>query len=149
MINNILIVCMGNICRSPIAEGLFKQYATSHKLSLSVSSAGITACVGQSAHLFAQQLMLEKSMDISDHRAQQLNEELLRKADLVLVMEQSQLTIIKNQFPFTQGKLFTLGKWSNFEIPDPINRTLNEFQAIFKLIEQGTREWQTKLWNLT
>jgi protein-tyrosine phosphatase len=147
MINNILIVCIGNICRSPMSDGLFKQYVTLQGLPVQVSSAGINACVGQAAHPFAQQLMLEKGIDISDHRARQLTMELVVRAELILVMEEDQLQFIRNKFPFTQGKVHTLGKWSHFGIPDPINRTIGEFESVFKLIEQGTREWQLKLWN--
>ncbi len=61
-------------------------------------------------------------------------------------MEDAQLQVFKRKFPFTQGRVFTLGKWSQFEIPDPLNRTTEEFESVLKLIEQGTREWQSKLW---
>ncbi len=147
MINNILIVCVGNICRSPLAEGLFKQYIASQNLPAQVSSAGIAACQGQSAHPISQQLMLEKGIDISDHRARQLTTDLVRSAELILVMENDQLQFIRQKFPFSQGRVHLLGKWSHFEIPDPIYRTSSEFDAVLKLIEQGNREWQSKLWN--
>lgn len=147
MINNILIVCVGNICRSPMSEGLFKKYIKSHNLPAQVTSAGIAACRDQAAHSIAQQLMLEKGIDISDHRATQLTIELVVKAELILVMEAHQLQFIRDNFSFAQGRVHTLGKWSQFEIPDPLNRTVSEFEAVLKLIEQGNREWQSKLWN--
>jgi protein-tyrosine phosphatase len=146
MINNILLVCVGNICRSPMAEGLFKQYIVSQKLPINISSAGTNACVAQAAHPIAQQLMLEKGIDISHHRARQITQELVVASDLILVMEETQLQAVKSNFPFTQGRVHTLGKWSRFEIPDPLYRSREEFETVLKLMEQGTREWQSKLW---
>ncbi len=147
MFNNILIVCIGNICRSPITEGLFKQFALLHNIPVQISSAGLNACVGESAHPLSQQLMLEKSIDISHHRARQISTEMVTSADLILVMENAHLQTLKSHFPFAQGKVHLLGKWSQNEIPDPYYRTLPEFKAVFNLIEQGTLAWQTKLWN--
>ena len=146
MINNILLVCVGNICRSPMAEGLFKHYVVSQKLLVNISSAGTNACVGEAAHPIAQQLMLEKGIKISDHRARQITQKLVLASDLILVMEETQLQSVMINFPFAQGRVHTLGKWSQFEILDPLYRSKAEFETGLKLMEQGIGEWQSKLW---
>lgn len=145
MIKSILLVCIGNICRSPMAEGLLKHFIITNELSVNIASAGINACVGQAAHPIAQQLLLEKGINISDHRARQLNEEYVRSSELILVMDEDQLNLIKMNFPFAQGRVHTLGKWSQFEVPDPINCSIDYFRSVFKLISQGVDDWELKL----
>ena len=107
LFKNILIVCIGNICRSPMAEGLLKQALTaSGKGDCLVSSAGLGALVGRPPDKKACQLMLEKDLDISGHRARQLNKDMIRKADLVLVMESSHKAPSKNLNLVQKAKFF-------------------------------------------
>ena len=107
LFKNILIVCIGNICRSPMAEGLLKQALTaSGKGDCLVSSAGLGALIGRPPDKKACQLMLEKDLDISGHRARQLNKDMIRKADLVLVMESSHKAPSKNLNLVQKAKFF-------------------------------------------
>ena len=88
LFKNILVVCIGNICRSPMAEGLLKHALVAcNKDGCTVSSAGLSALTGHPPDPKACQLMIEKGIDISYYRACQLNKEMIRKADLILVME--------------------------------------------------------------
>lgn len=146
MIRNILITCIGNICRSPMAEGLLSQFIQDNHLEVKVSSAGLKALNKQPAHPFAQSLMQEQGIDISQHRSRQLTSELVLNADLILVMDDNQRSSIENELPFTKGKIHTLGKWSQFDIPDPIGKSRDQFEIVFKLIAQGIQDWQLKLW---
>ena len=77
-----------------MAEGLFRQASVEvNKFEDRIRSAGLGALVGHPPDPKACQLMMEKGIDISDHRARQLNQEMIRKSDLILVMELGQKKI--------------------------------------------------------
>ena len=146
MFNNILIVCVGNICRSPIAEALLKAALTTIKPgNYKVSSAGIGALVGYPADATAKELMITKGFDISEHRADQLNEDMIRKADIILVMESAHKQAIEAKQPSAKGKIFRLGEWGGFDIPDPYRRDHEVFESVMSLIDQGVNQWLEKL----
>ncbi len=144
---NILMVCVGNICRSPVAEGLLKYYSQQHDFGLEVSSAGISAMVGRSADPNSIEIMRKRGMDISQHVPRQLTLEILQEVDLVLVMEAWQQEEIGCQFPSAYGKVHRLGKWGNFDIFDPYKSSLEKFEKAFLLIEKGLADWQKKFWS--
>ena len=83
MIKSVLVVCVGNICRSPTGERLFKR-ALPH---LPVASAGLGALVGHAADKTATEVAAEKGLSLEGHEAQQLTASLCREYDLILVME--------------------------------------------------------------
>ena len=130
-----------------MAEGLLKQAlaASNNKDECVVSSAGLGALVGQPPDAKACQLMIEKGIDISDYRARQLNKEMIRKADLILVMELSHKTVIEESEPSAKGKIFCLGEWGKFDISDPYKQDLSAFVKSLDLIEQGIALWLPKL----
>ena len=129
-----------------MAEGLLR-YAleTGNKVDCFVSSAGLGALVGQPPDAKACQLMIEKGIDISDYRARQLNKDMIRKADLILVMELSHKIAIEESEPSARGKVFRLGEWGKFEISDPYKQELSAFVKSLNLIEQGIALWLPKL----
>jgi protein-tyrosine phosphatase len=146
LFNNILVVCVGNICRSPMGEALLKKaLAESNKNECYVSSAGLGALVGHPPDAIACQLMLEKGIDISDYRARQLNTEMIRKADLILVMESAHKSAIEEKEPSAKGKVFRLGEWGKFDIIDPYKKELSVFVQSLNCIEQGVSDWLKKL----
>lgn len=139
MFKNILIVCVGNICRSPMAEYQLKKTLP----HLNIFSAGIDAVVGKTAEKTAMRLMKEKNIDMSNHCAQQLNRLLVSRADIILVMEQSHINIIHNNYPSARGKVFLLGKWiKNKQIADPYKRNEQAFKTSLQLIEASVSGWQ-------
>lgn len=146
LFNKILVVCVGNICRSPMAEALLQNaFIQSGKTEQSVSSAGLGALAGYQADPIARQLIAEKGLDISAHRARQLTDEMLHQADLILVMETWQKVTIEKCSPSARGKIFRLGKWDKIDINDPYQKNLSEFIKALKLIEQGVAQWMAKL----
>lgn len=147
MFNKILVVCIGNICRSPMGEALLKHRAQQKRPSLMVSSAGIGALAGWPADSIVQEILLEQGIDCSGHRARQLTESMLLDSDLVLVMEKNHRREIERMFPNVCGKVHLLGKWDDFEIPDPYKKPRQFFQETYRLIVQGIDGWQAKLWN--
>lgn len=139
-------MCVGNICRSPMAEGLFKQaFIEAGRLDSKISSAGLGALVGHPPDPKACQLMLEKGIDISGYRARQLSQEMIRKSELILVMEASQRNAIEEIEPTARGKIFRLGEWEKFDIPDPYQKEIRIFEKTLWLIEQGVSHWIHKL----
>lgn len=147
MIKNILVVCMGNICRSPMAEALLRHQLSEKVDGLNISSAGITAMVNHPAALLAQEIMLEKKgINISSHRARQIDFNLLSQADLILVMELAQQKQIEFKFPSICGRVQRLGMWGGFDIPDPYQRPKQIFEQTLALIEHCTNDWLQRLW---
>jgi protein-tyrosine phosphatase len=129
-----------------MAEGLLKHaLAASNKGDCVVSSAGLGALVGHHPDQKACQLMMEKGIDISDYRACQLNKEMIRKTDLILVMETAHKIAIEESEPSAKGKVFRLGEWGKFDIPDPYKQDLSVFIESINLIEQGVALWVPKL----
>lgn len=145
MLKRILVVCVGNICRSPMAEALLKQLLNSKNLDICVSSAGLAACENLQAAESAQALMKARNIDISLHRARQLTEEHIINSDLVLTMEIEHKREILKLYPYAHGKVFLIGEWGRFEIPDPYKRSKQDFEYALDLIDQGLKDWQKRL----
>lgn len=129
-----------------MAEGVFRQaFVEVNNFESRIRSAGLGALVGHPSDPKAIQLMMEKGIDISDHRARQLNQEMIRKSDLILVMELDQKNTIEEIEPTARGKVFRLGEWGGFDIPDPYQKEIHVFEKTLILIEQGVSQWIKKL----
>ena len=133
---NILFICIGNICRSPIAEGLFKQ-ALPEK---AVYSAGIDAMVGDPADPLSVQLMWERGIDISEHRAKSLAGWMVKEADLIVTMDQAQQSFIMRAYPASLGKVMRIGQYGKYDVPDPYTKNMSTFRHSCTLIAQGVDE---------
>ena len=127
-----------------MAEALLKK-SLKHKDNHIISSAGLGALVGHNPDETAIKLMLEKGIDISNYQATQINQLLIKKADLILVMESKQKEIIENKDPSSKGKVFRLGEWGKFDIADPYKKDLKVFEESLNLIETGVLEWVKKI----
>jgi len=127
-----------------MAEGLLAK-ALSEDKDCVVSSAGINALIGHKPDVKACQLMQEKGIDISQYRACQLNTEMIRMADLILVMESFHKSAIEAKDSSAKGKVFKLGEWNDVEIPDPYGQNLKVFESTLEIIEQNTTLWLKKL----
>ncbi len=142
---HILTVCIGNICRSPIAQGLLAHQLPNHV----VFSAGLSALVGQPADPLSVQVSASHGVDISAHRAQQISFILCQTADLILVMEQFQKSQLEQLFPSVRGKVFRLGQYGQFDIADPYRLPLDAFEAAYLSIAQGVAEWVPRIQKLS
>ena len=142
------MVCVGNICRSPMAEALLiNRLSNGEYAHVNIASAGVGALVGYETDTTAKELMTEKNIDVSMHRARQLNTELLSEYDLILVMEKGHINAVHNIAPSSKGKVHLLGKWSDFEISDPYMQPRREFEVALELIERGVDEWAEKIFS--
>jgi protein-tyrosine phosphatase len=128
---SVLTVCIGNICRSPMAEGLLAA-GLPH---LRVFSAGTGALVGKPADPMAQALMRKRGIDISDHVAQQVSQMLCRQADLILVMDREQRRHLESTYPFVRGKVFRIAEAT--------------FEHALALIDAGVRTWIERILKIT
>lgn len=144
MFNRILIVCVGNICRSPIAEHLLRE--SLQGTDIAVASAGLSALVGHSIDSTALAILRRHGHHPHPHRARQLSAELVHEANLVLVMEQSQIQSVIRLAPEARGKTFLLGRWqTDQEIPDPYRRGPEAFERAYALIESAVAPWADRL----
>lgn len=139
--NNILFICLGNICRSPMAEGLFQQALPDKQ----VFSAGIDALVGQPADASSIQLMAERGIDISAHRARKLSSWMVYEADLIVTMDRYQKHFLEVTYPDFKNKVCRIGEFDNYDIPDPYLQGLNAFKQAYSLIDKGVGELITRI----
>ena len=139
--DNILVVCVGNICRSPMAEALLKQRYP-HK---NIDSAGVGALVGHSADPASLEIMAGQEIDITNHVARQIDEGLAKKADLIFTMSDSQTKWIEERWPFCRGKTFKLGHWQGKDIADPYKHEMSAFQTAYQDIVDSLEQWADKI----
>ncbi|MBQ4844373.1 low molecular weight protein-tyrosine-phosphatase [Pseudoalteromonas sp. MMG005] len=144
MFDSILVVCAGNICRSPTAEYILKDKLQGKFIR--VSSAGLTALEGKGADATAVELAQQQHIDMSAHKGRQLNSSLVAENSVILVMEQRHLSDLCNRYPQARGKTFLLGKWlDDKEIPDPYRQSREAFEHVYELIESACGAWQKYL----
>lgn len=138
---DILMVCTGNICRSPMAEGLLRQMLSKKRAAnVHIHSAGTHGLDDQPAASFAIQAAAEMGIDISDHRARSLDRGMVSKADLILVMEPFHRDIVARAVPREESDKLRL--LADFERPrqsdtidDPYNHSLKVYRACLKRIQ--------------
>ncbi len=136
---NILVVCTGNICRSPMAEGIFR--ALLKKIpGASVSSAGTHAQTGNPATEFAVIAAGENGIDISGHRARMIGEEAIRASGIILCMEPYHVEQILEIDVSADSKTLNLAEFSGAlkgrnKISDPYGCSLREYRECFKDID--------------
>lgn len=135
---NILVVCIGNICRSPMAEFFLKQEFP----ELTIHSAGISGMVGYPADAKAQHCMQGFDIDMQSHVARKLNSEMVKQADLILVMSKNQQKHIEKTWPFAKGKTFRLGHWQSKDIADPYQHDQAFFDSTCQQIQQCVADWK-------
>lgn len=139
MFGEILVVCTGNLCRSPMAEAWLR-----HRLADSavhVCSAGLAARAGAPADANAVALLSGRGLDISSHRSRQLNESDILGAELVLVMERWQKSEIERRCPAGRGRIFLLAHWQGVEIADPLGGSMAIFEDVFANIDAAIGSW--------
>lgn len=142
MFEKILIVCVGNICRSPSGEYRLKTLLPNK----TIASAGVGALVGKPADQMATEVALENNISLAGHLGQQVSSELCREYDLVLVMEQGHIEAVTSIAPEARGKTMLLSHWTDkSDIPDPYRQSKEAFVHAYKLIDEACQAWAKKL----
>jgi protein-tyrosine-phosphatase len=124
----VLVVCGGNTCRSPMAEGMAASLARTAGIPdgcISVASAGVSAYDGEPASQNAVAAMAELGIDISAHRSRRLTPELIDDADLVLTMEQRHLEAVIKMAPAARTRVRLL---ADDDIADPFMLSVDAYR---------------------
>lgn len=144
MFERILTVCTGNLCRSPMAEAWLRHRAGDQRLK--VRSAGLSARVGEPAQPHAIALLSRHGVDLSAHRARQLEPSDILSADLVLVMERWQKAEVERLCPPARGRTYLLAHWQGeLEIPDPYRGNAALFEDVFNKINVAVETWLERI----
>ncbi len=128
-----------------MAEAVLRTALQARGRGIAVRSAGIGALVGETADAHVQRLMAQRGMDLSAHRAVQVDRQMLQWADLILVMEDEHRAELRHMAPSAAGKVFLLGHWIGAEIADPYRRDLSVFEDTLALIDQSVGAWTERL----
>lgn len=145
MFQRILIVCTGNICRSPVAEAMLRCLLPQRD----IASAGLAALEGQGVAPQARALADTEGLDVTGHQARQLTGDMLIAHDLVLVMSEGQRRAVGELAPEALGKTLLLGRWlesgKGRDIPDPYRKSDEAFAHVHKLLKTSTEAWAQRL----
>jgi len=140
--------CMGNICRSPTAHGVFQKMVDESGLTdqIEVDSAGTHSYhVGNPPDSRAQQTALRRGLDMSDLKARKAKQRDLEQFDLVLAMDRDNYSILEGYTTAeTHDKLrlfmdFASDQWRTREVPDPYYGGPNGFEQVFDMVEDASR----------
>ena len=139
---NVLFVCTGNICRSPIAEGLFRRLLGNRK-DIEVASAGVHAVCGQPPSVYAVEVCAEQDTNISDLRSQPLTGALVDQATHIFAMTGAHLETIQALFPQSAEKTFLLREFEEpgttvwRDVPDPIGLGREVYEDCARIIKNA------------
>jgi len=147
---NILFVCTGNTCRSPLAEGFLKKLLERDSLrGIEIGSAGLTALPGSPASFHSLRVALENSVSLEEHRARLVTAELIDQADLILVMEPGHRQQLVDRHPQASDKIYLLRHFARYGsrergIHDPYGLNLEAYRFCFEDIKEcveSLHEW--------
>ncbi len=141
----VLFVCMGNICRSPTAEGVFRYHVEQAKLEnqISIDSAGTHAYhVGNSPDARAQEAARKRNIDLSNQRARHVNADDFTEFDYVIAMDESNkydlLSICPAGFEDRVHLFLDFAKGNETEVPDPYYGQGRGFEIVLNLVEEAS-----------
>lgn len=142
MIESILMVCTGNICRSPVAEYEMRRIAP----QLQVASAGIAAVEDAGADRHMTQLARADGLDLSGHVARQISGDVIYGYDLIIAMDRQQRDWLIHRFPEDRGRVVLMTRWSGGRnIPDPYRRSAAVYRLVYDRVRQCCEEWSQRL----
>ena len=129
--NSILVVCTGNICRSPIGERLLRKRLPGVKHPADATAADVAANHGVS---------------LEGHAGRKLTAEMARNYDLILAMESEHIAQVTAIAPEVRGKTMLFGQWlEQKEIPDPYRKSQDAFEHVYGMLERASQEWAKRL----
>ena len=140
--DNILVVCVGNICRSPVGERILAEKVP----RLDVRSAGIGAMVGSKADQLASDVAANRGVSLEGHVARQFTSQMGEDSDLILVMEDGHRREIGRRAPHLLGRIMLFDHWgSRAGIPDPYQKSREYHEFVFDLISEASESWSKYL----
>lgn len=141
-VKSILVVCLGNICRSPVGERLLAARLP----GVAVSSAGLGAMVGQPADPETASAAAAADVSVAGHVARQFTGEMARQAELILVMDAEQRRSIAERHPEVSGRVMLFDHWlGGTGVPDPYGRPFAAHEAAVARLAEAAERWAEKL----
>ncbi len=138
MLDTILVVCVGNICRSPIGERLLKKYLPNKK----IASAGLAPLTGKPADNMACAVAEAHNLSLAGHIAKKVTAELCSEHDLILIMEKKHLEILCKIAPAARGKIMLYGHWlQQVEVNDPYRQSRATFELVYRILDDSAQQW--------
>lgn len=140
----VLFVCAGNTCRSPLAAALLRR-ALGETVAIRVESAGVVAVPGSPATRHAIEVASGAELDLSAHRARRLDDPLLVASDLILTMDSYELEVIRQRVPAAAERTHLLTDFGREKatgegIPDPFGGSLEAYEeCLLRLGEHISR----------
>ena len=142
MFNRVLVVCEGNLCRSPVGAALLERQVPECR----VESAGLSARPGEEMDPVAREVAEANGLEVGPHASRLVTRELVRATELLLVMAAPQREHLHAAMPEFSGKTMLFGKWMDErDIPDPYRKNREVHEQVFRLLEQASRGWSAKL----
>ena len=149
----VLVVCTGNICRSPTGEGVLRHLARERGLGdrLRVRSAGTHDYhVGECPDRRAQRHALERGYDLSAQRAQQVSPAHFHEYDYILAMDRTHLRQLRAMAPpgaRARVELFleASGRWRGEDVPDPYYGGAEGFEEVLDMVEEAAGRWLDRI----
>jgi protein-tyrosine-phosphatase len=138
----VLVVCHGNIIRSPFAARLIERLVRDRSRAISIASAGLTAEPGRPSHSLAIETAAPLRIDLRDHAARRLTREDVADADAVFVMDVDQRLAVRRLHPPSASKIFLLASLAAdtpLEIRDPIDGDASVFQTCYDHITRAVQ----------
>jgi protein-tyrosine phosphatase len=150
---SVLVVCTGNICRSPTGEGVLRRLAEKRGLAdrIRVASAGThDNHVGEGHDPRTTKHASKRGYDLSAQRAQQVSAEHFHEFDYILAMDRSHLRILRSLAP--AGSKARLGmfleasaRWKGEDVPDPYYGGVEGFEQVLDMVEEAAARWLDRM----